>query len=172
MVSNSCCKCGYRSEQGAKFVYKNQGFICWDMSHAFHRVVYSKLPALETAMQQKFIFFYFKRFALLTILISFIIVLGKDLIFFVFNVDYVTERETFIYFPVAVGLLFPLTDYSRAILRYFSQAIVVRMEVIFMVLLVLIYLTLSVNIEYAMVAFLLISFLLGLSVLYYVRKAV
>lgn len=100
---------------------KVRDLISGNLSHAIHRIVYSKLPGLELKTLKNFRLLWLRRFALLNSTLLLFLYLGRKTILELFNVPWNPDLDIFILFPLCVGLLYPLTDFMKSLIRFDNQ---------------------------------------------------
>ena len=120
---------------------KLRDLVSGNLSHAIHRIVYVNIADLSVAGKRKLIMTWLRRYALANVLFISTIYLLRNSVLIVFGVENINNSELLIIFPLMVGLLYPLTDLLKAILRYFKQSRVFQLELLMLVYVLFLYFT-------------------------------
>ena len=140
-----------------------------NMSHALHRIVYSRLGEYKTKERNSMVYKSLLIYGLFTILILGSLWVFRDLIKYMFSVELVNS-DYLIVFVLLTGALYPFTDFFKSLLRYWKQRIVLRLDILLLICVALMYLV-SFPIQLSFTLYLLLCLIQAGTITYYVQKS-
>lgn len=141
-----------------------------NLSHSIHRIVYSRIPQLSSYQRKNLILNWLGKFTFLNSIILIFIYLLREPILFCFGSELINENNLLIIFPLSVALFYPLTDYLKALLRYFNNSKVLQIDLSILGLVICLYF-LKLSLDLSLFLFLIGLFINGIVVFKNVKKS-